>query len=87
MRFNVPIGDKEKHDLSVLLSGFTRKVKVFVDGSQVSEFLAAWSGNKETNTKFKVGTEEKHDVEVKVVSNFFSADMYVLVDGNVAYKT
>ena len=79
------IGERERHELQLHYSQTSRRIYVTVDGERKDEFRLAWAGRHETSTKFEVGQSERHQVEVRVISGIFSAEVNVIVDGKLVF--
>jgi hypothetical protein len=79
------IGERERHELQLHYSQTSRRIYVTVDGVRQAEIHMAWAGRHETNTRFVVGQSERHEVEVKVISGLFSAEIDVIVDGKLVF--
>ncbi len=79
------IGEKERHELHLHYSQTTRRIYVSVDGERQDEVHMPWAGRHETIARFVVGQVERHEVEVKVISGLFSAEVHVIVDGKLVF--
>ncbi len=79
------IGDKERHELQLHYSQTNRRIYVTVDGVRQDEIHMPWAGRHVTDVRFVVGHAERHEVEVKVISGLFSAEVHVIVDGKLVF--
>lgn len=83
MRHIVQIGEKERHELAIQFSSWSFKVTVYLDGSEISTINY---GMGKASTKFKVGKDEVHDVEVRITqTGIINCTLYVLVDEKLVY--
>jgi hypothetical protein len=88
MRHVLQVGEKERHELVIQLNTWFSKNKltIYVDGTETSTLDYFYFGKQTTNTKFKVGKDEIHDVEVKVSrTGLVSFTLYVFVDEKLIY--
>lgn len=77
------IGERERHELQLHYSQTSRRIYVTVDGERQDEIRMAWAGRHETSSRFVLGQSESHEVEVRVISGLFSAEVHVIVDGKL----
>jgi hypothetical protein len=62
-----------------------KEARLTIGERERDEIHMAWAGRHETNTRFVVGQSERHEVEVKVISGLFSAEIDVIVDGKLVF--
>jgi len=92
------IGSEEKHVIEVDSRGFPDKVKILVDGKELSsEKILGQSKTREADhilgltlhsittkeLQFSVGDREAHSVAVKLVKQGFGIKIELYVDGNL----
>lgn len=86
MKHILQVGEKERHELVIQYSYWGFKVTIYVDGNIISTINY---GIGKASTKFKVGKEEIHDVEVKItqtLTGIIYCTLYVFVDEKLVYR-
>lgn len=73
------IGDKEKHLLEVDYSKWTGKIKLLLDGRELTDAQRFRGGEK--MLEFEIGNVEKHKVELNVAT--YGNNFELRIDGKV----
>jgi head-tail adaptor len=63
-RARFEIGTNEKHTIEATASGWTSKVRIWVDGREITNTFKIGLANK--SFKFQVGNTERHEIEIKI---------------------
>lgn len=71
------LGQKEKHTVEVDYSALTGRIKVLVDGKELTDAHHFWLGAKKYN--FEVGDAEKHKAELRLAT--YGHKVELVVDG------
>jgi len=78
----IPVGDKEKHEVSVRYKVWGFGVKIFLDGEELSK-LPEMGGVH----GFNVGDQEKHYVEIEYrFTGSLTHRITARVDGRIVYE-